>query len=144
MQKNSEFSTEPASESLSNNLKETGTLFRLALPLMGTQIAQMGMGLLDTIMAGRYSSTDLAGVALGSSILWPLMLLVMGVLQAITPTVSQPNGAKKHEEIGGVIRQGLWVAIAGGLFVAFILNQIGFVYELLDVDPKARPIATAY
>ena len=144
MQKNSEFSTEPASESLSNNLKETGTLFRLALPLMGTQIAQMGMGLLDTIMAGRYSSTDLAGVALGSSILWPLMLLVMGVLQAITPTVSQLNGAKKHEEIGEVIRQGLWIAIAGGLFVAFILNQIGFVYELLDVDPKARPIATAY
>ena len=124
--------------------ERTGTLFRLALPLMGTQIAQMGMGLLDTIMAGRYSSTDLAGVALGSSILWPLMLLVMGVLQAITPTVSQLNGAKKHEEIGEVIRQGLWIAIAGGLFVVFILNQIGFVYELLDVDPKARPIATAY
>ena len=116
---------------MSNNLIETGALFRLALPLMGTQIAQMGMGLLDTIMAGRYSSTDLAGVALGSSILWPLMLLVMGVLQAITPTVSQLNGAKKHEEIGEVIRQGLWIAIAGGLFIAFILNQIGFVYEPL-------------
>ena len=112
MQKNSEFSTKPASESLSNNLKETGTLFRLALPLMGTQIAQMGMGLLDTIMAGRYSSTDLAGVALGSSILWPLMLLVMGILQAITPTVSQLNGARQHADIGEVIRQGLWIAIS--------------------------------
>ena len=53
MQKNSEFSAKPASESLSNNLKETGTLFRLALPLMGTQIAQMGMGLLLFTLGSR-------------------------------------------------------------------------------------------
>ena len=111
---------------------------------MGTQIAQMGMGLLDTIMAGRYSAVDLAGVALGSSILWPLMLLVMGLIQAITPTVSQLNGARNYKEIGEVIRQGLWIAIAGGLLISVILNQIGFVYALLDVDPKASPISIAY
>ena len=124
--------------------REASTLFGLALPLMGTQIAQMGMGLLDTIMAGRYSATDLAGVALGSSILWPLMLLVMGIIQAVTPTVSQLNGAKNHKEIGEVIRQGLWIALTGGLLISVILNQIGFVYELLDVDPTATPIAIAY
>ena len=124
--------------------QETSTLFRLALPLMGTQIAQMGMGLLDTIMAGRYSALDLAGVALGSSILWPLMLLVMGLIQAVTPTVSQLNGSKNYKEIGEVIRQGLWIALIGGLLISVILNQIGFVYALLDVDPKARPISIAY
>lgn len=144
MRNKSEFSVENESNSVSSNLKEAGKLFSLALPLMGTQVAQMSMGLLDTIMAGRYSSTDLAGVALGGSILWPLMLLVMGVLQAITPTVSQLNGAKKHHEIGEVIRQGLWIAVTGGLLIAFILNQIGFVYKMLDVDPEARPIAIAY
>ena len=42
---------------------------------MGAQLAQMGMGVADTIMAGRYSSADLAGVALGTSILWPSMML---------------------------------------------------------------------
>ena len=36
-------------------------LFRLALPLMGAQLAQMGMGVLDTVMAGRLSPVDLAG-----------------------------------------------------------------------------------
>ncbi len=34
-------------------------LFRLALPLMGAQLAQMGMGVLDTVMAGRLSPVDL-------------------------------------------------------------------------------------
>ena len=30
---------------------------------MGAQLAQMGMGVADTVMAGRYDSEDLAGVA---------------------------------------------------------------------------------
>ena len=89
---------------------------------MGAQLAQMGMGVADTIMAGRYSSADLAGIALGTSILWPSMMLVMGVLQAITPTVAQLNGARNYEKIGEVIRQGLWLGIVGGLFVIFILH----------------------
>ena len=144
MQQPSNRFPEPKQTPSSPLLQETSTLFRLALPLMGTQIAQMGMGLLDTIMAGRYSALDLAGVALGSSILWPLMLLVMGLIQAVTPTVSQLNGAKNYKEIGEVIRQGLWIALIGGLLISVILNQIGFVYALLDVDPKARPISIAY
>ena len=144
MQHLRESSSDHKRTSSSPLVQETSTLFRLALPLMGTQIAQMGMGMLDTIMAGRYSAVDLAGVALGSSILWPLMLLVMGLIQAVTPTVSQLNGAKNYKEIGEVIRQGLWIAIAGGLLISVILNQVGFVYALLDVDPKARPISIAY
>ncbi|MDA1208360.1 MAG: MATE family efflux transporter, partial [Proteobacteria bacterium] len=104
---------------------EIKKLFQLALPLMGAQLAQMGMGVTDTIMAGQYSAVDLAGVALGSSVLWPVMLLFMGCIQAVTPTVSQLNGAKEFTEIGEVIRQGLWMAIVGGLAAALLLNLIG-------------------
>ena len=57
---------------------EIRQLFRLAFPLMGAQLAQMGMGVTDAIMAGNYSSLDLAGVALGTSILWPVLMLFMG------------------------------------------------------------------
>ena len=98
---------------------------------MGAQLAQMGsMGVADTIMAGRYSSADLAGVALGSSILWPAMILVMGVLQAITPTVAQLHGSRRYDEIGSVIRQGLWLAVFGGFFVVILLNNIEPAYRL--------------
>ena len=106
-------------------VQESRKLYRLALPLMGAQLAQMGMGVTDTIMAGQYSAIDLAGVALGSSVLWPVMLLFMGCIQAVTPTVSQLNGAKRYLEIGEVIRQGLWMALFGGLAAALILNLIG-------------------
>ena len=125
-------------------VQESRKLFRLALPLMGAQLAQMGMGVTDTIMAGQYSAIDLAGVALGSSVLWPVMLLFMGCIQAVTPTVSQLNGAKRYLEIGEVIRQGLWMALFGGLAAALILNLIGPIYELLDVEASSAKISIAY
>ena len=119
-------------------------LFRLAIPLMGAQLAQMGMGVTDVVMAGRYGSADLAGVALGGSIMWPLMMLAMGVVQAITPTVSQLNGAKRYREIGTVVRQGLWMAAGAGIVVALALNSVAPIYHLMRVDPVAVAITVPY
>jgi MATE family multidrug resistance protein len=123
---------------------ETRRLFHLALPLMGAQLAQMGMGVVDTIMAGRYSAVDLAGVALGGSIFWPVLMLVMGLVQAVTPTVSQLNGARRYGEIGEVIRQGLWLGLGGGLVAAVLLTQIGPVYAWMSVDPAAAAVSVPY
>jgi MATE family multidrug resistance protein len=123
---------------------EIRRLFVVALPLMGAQLAQMGMGVSDAIMAGQYSSSDLAGVALGGSLLWPVMLLMMGLIQAVTPTVAQLNGAKDYSEIGEVIRQGLWMALLGGLLGVVVLNNIGVVYLWLDVDPVATRVSVPY
>lgn len=111
---------------------------------MGAQLAQMGMGVTDAIMAGQYSAADLAGVALGGSVLWPVMLLMMGTIQAVTPTVSQLYGSKEYGEIGEVIRQGLWLAITGGVIGAIILNNVEPVYRWLDVDPVAVEVSVPY
>jgi multidrug resistance protein, MATE family len=125
-------------------VRETRTLFHLALPLMGAQLAQMGMGVTDAIMAGQYNYIHLAGVALGGSVLWPVMMLVMGLIQAVTPTVAQLNGARDYSEVGEVIRQGLWMALAGGIIAAITLSNIGPVYSLMEVDPAAAAISIPY
>lgn len=137
-------STISQTEARPSVLPEVRQLFRIALPLMGAQLAQMGMGVTDAIMAGQYASADLAGVALGGSLLWPVMLLIMGTIQAVTPTVAQLNGARDYKEIGEVIRQGLWLALFGGVVGVVILNNIGPVYQLLDVDPVATAISIPY
>jgi len=111
---------------------------------MGAQIAQMSMGVVDAVMAGNYSSVDLAGVALGGSVFWPFLLLMMGLIQAVTPMVSQLNGARRHEEIGEYVRQGIWLAIIGGLTVAFIITHIETLYRIMQVDPAALEISVAY
>ena len=48
---------------------ELTQLIRLAAPLVVAQLAQMGMGVVDTIMAGRVGALELSGVALGGAVL---------------------------------------------------------------------------
>ena len=71
---------------------ELNVLLRLSAPMIATQFFIMGMGFVDTAMSGQYSSLDLAGVAIGGVILWPLFMLFAGVLTALTPMVPQHVG----------------------------------------------------
>ena len=61
-------------------LLEGRDIIKLAWPLLIAQITQMLMGVSDTIMAGRYSATDMAAVALGFSITVPLLCFIICLL----------------------------------------------------------------
>lgn len=45
-------------------------------------------GVVDTIMAGAYSATDMAAVAVGTSIWLPVILFGHGLLLALTPVIA--------------------------------------------------------
>ncbi len=123
---------------------ELKKLTGLALPLVVTQLAQMGLGVLDTIMAGRVSSVELAGVALGGVVFWPILMLIAGVIMAITPTVSQLHGGGRVREAGAVVRQALWIALFCGVAMIILLHNLEPMYHYVGVDPIAIPITMAY
>lgn len=125
-------------------LAEFRTLGLLALPIIVTQLSQMGMGVMDAMMAGRVSATDLAGVTLGGNLYFPVMLLMSGIIMAVTPSVSQLHGAGRLAEAGTVVRQALWIAVIGGVAVVVALRHAEPVYRALGVDPQAIPVAVAY
>lgn len=123
---------------------ELGRLLRLAMPIILTQLSQMGMGVADTIMAGRYGAADLAGVALGGNVFWPTIMLLAGVIMAVVPAVSQLHGSGRHAGAGEVVRQAGWIALAGGALLIVLYRNAQALYEFIGVDPQAVPIATAY
>ncbi len=123
---------------------ELKRLLTLAMPMILTQVSQMGMGVVDTIMAGRVSAADLAGVALGGNFFWPLLLLLSGTIMSLTPTVSQLHGARREAEAGEAVRQALYVVLVGGGALALFLNNTEPLYRLIGVDARAIPIAVAY
>lgn len=124
--------------------REFGSLTRLALPIIATQLSQMGMGVADTIMAGQVSATDLAGVALGGSLFWPAIMVLSGILLAVTPSVSQLHGAGRVAEVGEVVRQALWLALIGALLVFALVSQSEHLFQAIGVDERAIPIAVGY
>ena len=125
-------------------LTEFRQLGVLAMPIIIAQLSQMGMGVTDAVMAGRLSATDLAGVTLGGNLFWPIMLLMSGTIMAVTPSVSQLNGAGRVGDAGAVVRQALWIALVGGVAVTLLLRNAEPAYRFFDVDPQAIPVAVGY
>lgn len=87
-------------------------LVRLGWPVLIAQLAVMANSVIDTIMAGRYGTLDLAAVGIGSSIYFSVFVALMGVLLALTPIVAHLYGAGRHADIGEELRQSAWLAAA--------------------------------
>ena len=91
--------------------RELASLIALAAPLVLAQVAQTGLGLVDTLMAGRLGGEALAGIALGATFLSFVLIVSSGVLFSVSPLVAQAFGAREPAEAGAAARQGLWLAV---------------------------------
>ena len=123
---------------------EARELARLGLPMVATQFCIMAMGFLDTAMAGNYASVDLAGVALGGNVLWPLFMLMSGLNMALMPMSAQLRGEGKMTAIGPLTWQGLWLAVGAAVITALVLVNAAPIFALFDVDPEAAAIGERY
>ncbi len=123
---------------------EVRALARLGAPMVATQFCIMAMGFLDTAMAGNYASVDLAGVALGGNILWPVFMLMSGLNMALTPMSAHLRGEGRTGEIGALAQQGLWLALVAAVVSAAIMLNAAPILALFDVDAQAADIASDY
>ncbi len=119
-------------------------LLQLSAPVVATQFSQMAMGVVDTLMSGHASATDLAAVAVGSSIWIPLILLFGGILTAITPTIAHFCGAHQYHLMGHSIRQAFWIGLVLSLIGFAVLYSIYDLFVFMQVDPLILPIANHY
>ena len=112
--------------------------------MIATQFFIMGMGFVDTAMAGHYGSLDLAGVALGGNVLWPVFMLMTGLNMALTPIVAQLHGAGRKRDSGAVVRQGLWIAVGASAVSILIIVNAEPIFVIAGIDPAAADIANRY
>jgi len=126
-------------------LTEARQLLALAIPVILAQVAQTSMGFVDTIMAGAVSATDMAAVAVGTSIWLPAILLGHGLLLALTPTVAQLNGSGRRDRIAHQVRQAYWLAGLVSLLIMLFLYNAGYVIAAMHgIDAKMAEIAIGY
>lgn len=129
----------------STNIKKEARLtLKIGLPVIAAQLLQMSMNFVDTVMAGNLSAEDLAAVAIGGAIFFPFVMLAAGIMMAITPIVAQLIGARNFREIGINARQGLWMSQLLAIPVFFIIRNLDFIMQILDVAPRIIPVAQGY
>jgi len=140
--------------SYNNNIKgvlvqkyfvEARQLLALAIPVILAQIAQTAMGFVDTVMAGGYSATDMAAVAIGTSVWLPAILFGHGLLLALTPVIAQLNGSGRRDRVTHQIQQGFWLAGFVSLLVMLVLWNAGYIIGAMkDIDPLMADKAVGY
>ncbi len=128
-----------------NEIKtEARLLMKIGGPVIIAQLLQMSMSFVDTIMAGRLSPQDLAAIAVGTSVLMPVVVLCLGCMMAVTPIVAQNVGGRHFYQIGKNARQVLWLGFILAIPGFFILRNLDFVFVALQVTDEIIPIASGY
>ncbi len=83
-----------------------------AWPILIAQLASMGMMVIDTVLLGHHGTVDLAAVAVGGGIYIAVVFALVGILQAVAPTVAHHVGARREHEVAGALQQTVWLAAA--------------------------------
>lgn len=116
----------------------------LAAPLMVGQLTNFGMNFVDTVMAGRLGTVDLGAIAVGSAVWSAGALFSLGVLLAVSATVSQLDGAGRRSQAGEFTRQALWLALALGIGLVGLALGAGPLMDALEVDEAVASVSMGY
>lgn len=119
--------------------------FAVLLPIFVTQLSLMATGFFNTVMAGRISEQDLAGVAVGVNLFMPFFGSFLGVISGLTPVIAQYYGAGKRQAIRYTTQQGFYWAF--GLAVLFLAGgyaAVPLLLPLLELEPHVAYITTHY
>ncbi|EOD4114426.1 MATE family efflux transporter [Yersinia enterocolitica] len=124
---------------------EARSLLALAIPVVIAQLSQTAMGVVDTIMAGSVSATDMAAVAVGTSIWLPAILFGHGLLLALTPTVAQLNGSGRRNQIAHQVRQGFGLAFCVSVLIMVVIyNSDHIIMRMHNIDPVLADKAVGF
>jgi MATE family multidrug resistance protein len=124
--------------------RDVPKILDLAVPILLGQLAVIAFGVMDTAMAARYSTDDLAALGMASSIFISIYVGLTGILSALNAIAGQLYGANKFPEIGEDTRQTLWLAMCTSAVGIFVLLHPGPFLALGDVSPSIEAKARLY
>jgi len=131
-------------ETLSRFRVDAQSILRLAGPLIVNNVVLAGMGVTNTVAAGRVGPEPLAGVAVGVSYYQIFWLAGLGILMSLPALVAHAYGAGQDREVGHRLRQGLWLSQLIALPVLVALLFVEPVLAWFGTDPRTIPHASAY
>lgn len=117
-------------------------LLHILIPIFITQAGLSLITFLDTVMSGKVSPADLAGVAIGSSLWTPVYTGLAGILMAVTPIVAQLLGVEKKQKIPFTVLQAVYVAALLSIAVLVIgYAAVDLILGRLNLDIHVHQIA---
>jgi multidrug resistance protein, MATE family len=123
---------------------EAKRLLSLAIPVFLAQVTLVLMSVVDTIMAGQVSPTDLAALSIATGIWNPLLLALQGILLALTGVIAQFAGANDKKGISHYFQQALYLTAILSVAGFSIAQFADIVILKLDTSPAIASLASDY
>jgi MATE family multidrug resistance protein len=123
---------------------EMKSLFTLAWPLLIAQVTQTLMGVSDTIMAGRYSYTDMAAVAIGFSITLPVLMFIQGVTLGLSPIISRLQGSNQTSKVANALHQCIWLSLMLSMLALLFVFVASPLLASVEMESDVRSVAVDY
>jgi MATE family multidrug resistance protein len=123
---------------------EVRAILKLTAPILATQLAQVGMGTIDTLMSGYVSTRDLAAVAIGSAVWTPVWLFLAGILVALSPAVAKANAANDAANLPKLLSTAIALGVTSGLILGALVAYIGWSIPVFVDDAHTAQVASQY
>lgn len=118
---------------------------RLAVPALGTLVAEPLYVLADTAIVGRLGTNELAGLALASTVLLSTHALVIFLAYGTTASVARLVGARRDDDAAYQSLQGLWLAALLGLAFTLVIGLTDqWLLRILGGTGEPMVAATRY
>ena len=119
-------------------------LAKLAGPIWIANIAIVGSGTIDTIMAGHLGKEHLAAIALGIATTISVLMGLVGVLMGLSPIAGHHFGARKFRAIGEELNQSFWLSLVLMAIGVPLLLNTDFWIELGGAKGEVADMAAQF
>jgi len=116
----------------------------LGLPLIGGHLAQMAIGVTDTVMLGWYGVEALAAVTLASTFFFVLFICGSGFASAVMPMVASYHSAQDETSIRRATRMGLWLSFGFGLLALPLMVNAAPILRLMGQEEAVVTLGSDY
>ncbi|WP_420568143.1 MATE family efflux transporter [Thalassovita sp.] len=126
------------------NLQHMRAILVLGLPLIGSNVAQFAISLIDTVMLGWYDVEVLAAQVMGSMLFFVLFIMGSGFAWAVMPMVAEAEAAGNQTLVRRFTRMALWISLCFGVAVMPLMIWSEPVLLALGQTPQIARVGAEY
>lgn len=116
----------------------------LGLPIIGTQLAQMGINFIDTLMLGWLGAETLAASVLATTLFFVVIVVGFGLAAAVMPLAAQAAGEDDTRSIRRSVRMGFWIVAIYSAVMMPVLWNVEAILLAAGQKPELSAMAKEY
>jgi multidrug resistance protein, MATE family len=117
---------------------------KLAIPLIGVQLAQAATGFVDTLMMGRMGLETLAAGGLAALTFGVFVHTATGIIMGVSPIVAAAYGAGQKYQIERVVQQGCLLVIGLSIPISMGIYNFDVVMRYLGQAETTVVLGNTY